>query len=160
MDYKDLMKLSKGNEEIMWKSIDHVCDLLETLKEKDPKLVREFMEKQYELMNGKHIPQALAKQMVSKMWHKDLNGNMVEGETITPEEAMMLISDKSEEKKVECRWDAYVAANAFAHDIAKSGVSMSKNDMLRLAKSFWYHDDDMGDNCHKVYWYFKDWIYE
>lgn len=160
MNFIDIVKHSNGDEAKMWASVKHISATIEELKEAHPELARKFMQEQYELINGKHINEWLAKELVSKMWHKDANGNEVMGEAITPDEAMALISDKTDDKQAECKWDAYVAANAFAHDTGKSGVNLSKTDMLKLAKSFWYHDDDMGDNCHKVYWYFKDWIFE
>lgn len=160
MDFLDIVKHSKGDEAKMWTSVKHISETVKTLKESHPELARKFMKEQYELMNGKHINEWLAKELVSKMWHKDSNGNDVMGEAVTPEEAMTLISDMTAEKQAKCKWDAYVAANAFIHDTSRSGVAISKSDMLKLAKMFWYHDDDMGDNCHKVYWYFQDWIYE
>ena len=114
------------------------------------------MEAQYEAMNGKHINEWLAKKLVSKMFHTDANGNTVSGELVTPEEAMTLIADKPAEKQAKCKWDAYVAANTSVHDGIGSGVS--KADILKLAKHTWFHDEDMKEP-HKVYWYFKDWIF-
>lgn len=160
MNFYEIVKHSKGDEAKMLESVKHISATVEALKEAHPELARKFMKEQYELMNGKHINEWLAKELVSKMWHKDANGNEIMGEAITPEEAMVLIADKTADKQAKCKWDAYVAANAFIHDLGKSGVPLSKADMLKLAKSFWYHDDDMGDSCHKVYWYFKDWIFE
>ena len=60
------------------------------------------------------------------------------------------------EKQAKCKWDAYVAANAFAHDLGATG--MSKADIMKAATAFWFHDEDLG-NKHKVYWYFKDKIF-
>ena len=160
MNFYDIVKHSKGDETKMLESVKHVSETVERLEEVHPELARKFKKEQYELMNGRHINEWLAKELVSKMWHEDINGKEVMGEVVTPEEAMMLIADMTSEKQAKCKWDAYVAANAFAHDIGGSGVSLSKADMLKLAKSFWFHDDDMGDKCHKVYWYFKDWIFE
>ena len=159
MKYIDIVKHSKGDEALMWASVKHISETIDKLAEVHPELARTFKQEQYELMNGKHINEWVAKELVSKMWHKDINGKEVMGEAVTPEEAMMLISDMAPEKQAECKWDAYVAANAFAHDTGKSGVPLSKTDLLKLAKSFWFHDDDMSAGCHKVYWYFKDLIF-
>ena len=157
LKYSELVKSSKGDEEMMWQSVSHVEEFLEEVRKTEPEKVRKFMEAQYEAMNGEHINEWLAKKMVSKMYHTDANGNPVSGEAVTPEEAMTLIADKPAEKQAKCKWDAYVAANAFAHDLGATGIS--KADIMKAAKSFWFHDEDLG-NKHKVYWYFKDWIFE
>ena len=157
LKYSELVKSSKGDEEMMWQSVSHIEEFLEEVRKTEPEKVRKFMEAQYEAMNGEHINEWLAKKMVSKMYHTDANGNPVSGEAVTPEEAMTLIADKPAEKQAKCKWDAYVAANAFAHDLGTTG--MSKADIMKASKAFWFHDEDLG-NKHKVYWYFKDWIFE
>lgn len=158
MDFLNIVKHSKGDEAKMWASVKHISETIEKLKEAHPELARKFKEEQYELMNGKHINEWLAKELVSKMWHKDSNSNDVMGEAVTPEEAMTLISDMTAEKQAKCKWDAYVGANAFMHDLSKTGFP--KGEILKAAKMFWFHDEDMGEKCDKVYWYFKDWIFE
>ena len=30
---------------------------------------------------------------------------------------------------------------------------------MKAAKAMWFHDEDMADK-NKVYWYFRDWIFE
>lgn len=142
MDYLSLVKNSNGTKETMWKSVEHISGLLKEMKEAHPELVRKFMEEEYELMNGRHICERLAREMVSEMFHTDSMSKRVSGEAITPEEAMLLISDKTPEQQEKCKWDAYVGANAFMHDLAKTGYS--KNDILKAAKMFWFHDEDMG----------------
>lgn len=156
LKYSELVRSSKGDEEKMWLSVDHVEEFLEEMKEVAPAKVRCFMEKQYEALNGQHINETLAKKMVSKMYHTDANGNPVSGEAVTPEEAMTLISDKPADKQAVCKWDAYVAANAFMHDLGATG--MPKSEIMKAAKHFWFHDEDM-KHPNKVYWYFKDWIF-
>ena len=156
LKYSELVKSSKGDTEMMWQSVDHIEEFLEEVKKTEPDKVRAFMEKQYEAMNGKHINEWLAKKLVSMMFHTDANGNTVSGEVVTPEEAMTLIADKPAEKQAKCKWDAYVAANTSVHDGIGSGVS--KADILKLAKHTWFHDEDMKEP-HKVYWYFRDWIF-
>ena len=118
------------------------------------------MEEQYELMNGKHLNEWIAKALVTNMWHKNASSNEVIGEQFSPEEAMAILSDQTPEQQAKCKWDAYVAVNAFAHDLGKSGVSLTKSDLFKLAKAFWFGDDDLSDSSHKVYWYFKDQIFK
>lgn len=156
LKYSELVKSSKGNVEMMWLSVDHVEEFLEEVKKTMPEKVRAFMQEEYEDMNGQHINEWLAKKMVSMMFHTDANGNTVSGEAVTPEEAMALISDKPADKQAICKWDAYVAANAFMHDLGASG--MPKSEIMKAAKHFWFHDEDMKEP-NKVYWYFKDWIF-
>jgi hypothetical protein len=117
------------------------------------------MRDNYEAMNGRHINEWLSGEMVDKMWHRDAKGNMVRGAVVSANEAERLLLDGMDaEKKDECKWDAYVAANAFAHDLANTGRTNA--DIMVMAKHFWFHDDDMDEGCHKVYWYFKDWIFD
>lgn len=156
MDYMGLVKNSNGTKEIMWKSVEHISGLLKEMKETHPDMVRKFMEEEYELMYGKHICERIAREMVSEMYHTEGADKRISGEAVTPEEAIYLLSDKNADIQQKCKWDAYVAANTFAHDLK----GLSKNEVLRLAKMFWFHDEDMGERCDKVYWYFKDWIFE
>lgn len=159
MTYKDIIKHSpKGGEAMMWDAVERVDDLVAKLRKENPEMARDFLKGNYEAMNGKHINEWLAGEMVDKMWHKDARGNMVKGAVVQPAEAeRMLLDGMDAEKKEVCKWDAYVAANAFAHDLANTGHSTA--DIMVMAKHFWFHDDDMGDPCGKVYWYFEDWIY-
>ena len=157
LNYKELIQSSQGSEDKMWESVEHVCRFLDELKGTHPEKVRKFMEAEYEALNGQHLNEWVARKMVQMMHHTAADGSTVKGEAVTPEEAMTLIADKPAEKQAKCKWDAYVAANAFAHDLGATG--MSKADIMMAAKAFWFHDEDLG-NKHKVYWYFKDWIFE
>ena len=159
LTYKDIIRNSpKGSEAMMLDAVDCVDGLIEKLRKENPEMARDFLRDSYEAMNGRHINQLLADKMVNAMWHKDERGNVVKGEVVAPNEAERLLLDGMDaEKKEECKWDAYVAANAFAHDLANTGHSTA--DIMVLAKHFWFHDDDMDDGCHKVYWYFEDWIF-
>lgn len=117
------------------------------------------MKKNYEILleeyikqNGKNFNESLARAVVDGMWHTNAKGEVVKGEAVTPSEAMMLLDGMDTEKKAKLQWDAYVAANASIHDGIESGVL--KSDILKLAKHFWFHDEDMEEGCHKVFWYF------
>lgn len=102
--------------------------------------------------NGRHFNESLAKRIVSEMWHEDKNKKIVEGEAVTVSEAMSLLEGMTQEKQVKMQWDAYVAANAFVHDTANAEVP--KAEIMRIARYWWFHDDDFDDECHKVFWYF------
>jgi hypothetical protein len=161
LTYKDIIKHSeKGSEKMMWDAVDRVDCLIEELRKSNPDMARDFLKGEYEAMNGKHINEWLAKEMVDKMWHKENNGKeekTVQGQLVTPQEAMRLLDGYDADKQMKMQWDAYVAANAFMHDLANTGQPQSV--IMATAKHFWFHDDDMGDPCGKVYWYFEDWIF-
>ncbi len=156
MNYYDIIKSSYGDEKQMWDAVAKVDAFLEKVAEKQPDLVRKFKEEQYEAMNGKHINEWLAKRLVSDMFHTAPNGKIVAGEAVTVEQSQSLLYDMDEDKKSDCKWDAYVAANAFAHDLADTGISQEQ--IHKAARKFWFHDEDMPEG-NKVYWYFKEKIF-
>ena len=156
MKYYDIiMTVSNDLSEEVLQGIHNVSDFLEKIREKHPEKVGKFLESEYIRINGKHFNEPLARKVVSEMFHIDKNGQRVEGEAITPSEAQELLQGKSAEKSEKLYWDAYVAANGFMHDVsAKAGIS--KSDNARLAREFWFNDDDKEDKCHKVYWYYLE----
>lgn len=157
LTYKEIVDHADGTTDTMHESVEHISRFIGELKETHPELARKFLMEQYVLMNGEHIKEWLARKMVACMWHESDDGTVIKGQVVTPDEAMSLIADKPTEKQEKCRWDAYVAANAFSHDLGT--ISLSKSDIMKAAKAFWFHDDDFNES-HKVYWYFKDWIFE
>jgi len=158
MTYKDIIRNSpKGNEKMMWDAVDRVDCLVAKLRKENPEMACDFLKGEYEAMNGKHINEWLAREMVAKMWHENEKKERIEGEQVAPSESMRLLDGMEAEKQNKMQWDAYVAANAMMHDLANTG--MSKTEIMNTAKHFWFHDDDIGDGCHKVYWYFEDWIF-
>lgn len=158
LTYKDIIKHSeRGSEAKMWDAVDRVDCLIEKLRKDDPEKAKEFLRGEYEAMNGKHINEWLAKEMVEKMWHEEGKGKVM-GEMVTASESMMLLDGMEADKKEKLKWDAYVAANAMMHDSVMSGVS--KSNIMAIARQWWFHDDDMEEGKCKVYWYFKDWIFE
>lgn len=154
MNYYDIIKSSYGDEKQMWDAVAKVDGFLDKVAEHHPDLVRKFKEEQYEDMNGKHINEWLAKKLVADMWHTAADGKSeVYGELVISSDADQMIADWPSEKQLEWRWDAYVAANSTAHDLAS--VGLSKEILIKAAKAFWLHDEDMPEG-NKVYWYFKD----
>lgn len=156
MNYYDIIKSSYGDEKQMWDAVAKVDGFLDKVAEHHHDLVRNFKEEQYEAMNGKHINEWLAKKLVADMFHTAPNGKIVDGEAVTVEQSQSLLYDMDEDKKADCKWDAYVAANAFAHDLADTGISQEQ--IIKAARKFWFHDEDMPDG-NKVYWYFKEKIF-
>ena len=150
MTYSDIVKQSfaKG-EDRMWKGIDRVSDFLEKQREKDPDEVRKFLKSEYIAMNGKHLNQHVAMQLVADM-HHSVELDIVKGELVRPEAAQELI--KGDNKGEEWYWDAYVAANAMMHDLSNTGLSDAQ--IMNTTKHFFFHDEDFSDE-NKVYWYFE-----
>ena len=113
LKFKEIVEnSSKGTEAMMLDVVDCVDGLIEKLRKENPEMASDFMRESYEAVNGRHINQLLAEKMVNAMWHKDARGNVVKGEVVAHNEAERLLLDGMDaEKKEECKWDAYVAAN-------------------------------------------------
>ncbi len=156
MDYKEIMKSSFHNDENeMWNSVDRINNFLDHLKEKHPEKVKRFLKQEYEALNGHHLNEEAARSIVEGMYHTEGNGKekkVVRGEAVTPQDAMTLLDGMTDEEKEAAKWDAYAGANAFMHDLAKTG--MSRAQILNAAWHFWFHDEDFSDGG-KVYWYFQ-----
>lgn len=151
MKYCEVIKNSSLKDEMeMWSSIQRISNFLEDLSKTHPKEVHKFIKDEYIALNGKHLTEQVAKQLVNGMYHTDSKKEVISGELITFDEAQELISDKPNTE--HCKWDAYAAANAMAHDIAN--VNLNKNQILNVAKSFFFKDEDFSDSS-KVFWYFE-----
>lgn len=147
MKYYDMVKTSPNkSEKIMWNAIRDISELLE----KHPAIGRSFLMKQYKMMHGHHFCEQLARDVVDEMYHYD-GDNKVSGELISADDAMMLVVNKDTPE--EWRWDAYVAANSFAHDLA--GEGLSKDGLLKLAKRYWFGDVDFAGG-NKIFWYYSN----
>ncbi len=147
MNYYDMVRNAPNkSEEIMWQSVRAISELLD----KHPEIARAFLINQYKAMYGEHFNETMARDAVHKMYHHD-GSNDVRGEIITPDDAMLLVSDKDNPEK--WRWDAYVAANSFAHDIAGEGLAIKH--LLMLAKRYWFCDVDFTGH-NKIFWYYSN----
>lgn len=149
--FQEIVKSSHGDESMMWDSVARVNAFVEKMKEVNPAAVDKFLQDEYVAMNGKHINEWLARKIVSDMWHENGDKVRVDGEAVTVEDSMTLLDGMDADKQEKLKWDAYVGANGFMHDLANTGLS--KGDILNAARHFWFHDDDMGD-CSKVFWYY------
>lgn len=151
MKYIDIVKSSpSGGEKMMWGSVERISDFLCKMMKEEPEMVSHFLKSEYEAMNGKHINEWLANELVSRMYHTE-NGKRVDGEVVTVEEASRLLDGMPDEMADKLEWDAYVGANGFMHDLTATG--MTKDAILKAAKHFWFHDDDFTES-DKVYWYY------
>ena len=152
MDYKDIVKSSlHDDEKEMWGSVDRINGFLEHLKEHHPEKVKRFLKQEYEALNGRHLNEEAARNIVSNMYHTE-NGKTVRGEAVSVQDSQQLINGMDEEHMEACKWDAYAGANGFMHDPA--GTGMSRDAVMKAAKHFWFHDEDFSDSG-KVYWYYS-----
>lgn len=146
MHYIDLVREAPlKSEDIMWQSVAAISSLIDRLWQSHQPIARQFMLQEYERLYGPHFNEELARATVSEMYHSTDPGKMVRGEIVTPEEAATINPAQP--------WDAYVAANAFAHDLAP--LNMSRRDLLQAAKAFWFHDEDFPSDT-KIFWYVKN----
>lgn len=150
INYLEIVKHSKGNEQLMWESVALTNDFVMGAYEVNPEGLSKFLEEQYELLNGHHFNEWLAKKVVSEMWHTNSKGDVVKGELVTKSASMQVLVGFSAEYVDACEWDAYVAANTFFHDLADTGVS--GDNLIKLTAKFWFKDEDFVDG-NKIYWY-------
>lgn len=152
MTYLDIIKTSPGGgENGMWEGVKRVSEFLEKMREEHPHEVKEFLKKEYEAMNGHHFNLATARKLVSEMHHTDTDKDKeVVGELINVEDAQELVEGMPEQETR--RWDAYVAANTMAHDLANTGMNTSQ--IMNAARHFFFHDEDFSDE-NKVFWYYE-----
>lgn len=150
MNYCDIVKQSpSGGEKRMWSGVKRVSDFLEKQREKDPDEVRKFLKSEYISMNGKHLNQHVAMQLVSGMYHTE-GLDTIKGELVRPEAAQEVL--KGTGKGEEWYWDAYVAANAKMHDLANAGLNDGQ--IMNVTKYDFFMDEDFSDE-NKVFWYFE-----
>ena len=151
--FKQIVDSSKGSEKLMHASVEHVSNFVEKVATIQPHLAKMFLLDQYELMNGQHLNELAAKKVVSEMWNTGLDGkSKISGELVSLPDATQMLAGWPADEQEAYLWDAYAAANAFAHDLY--GVLNDKQVLMKAAKAFWFGDEDRQGN--KVYWYFKD----
>lgn len=149
--YKEIIKKNwkSGSEEIMNKSVDMVAELLEEIKAVCPKKYWWFIRKQQGLMSGGHYDEDFARYDVKQMYHVDKQGNKVEGEHWSMEQARQVMQENGIGGKNNVE-DVYVGLNAFWHDLA---CVEEDDEIVKLAVAFWFKDSDFSDKVGKIWWY-------
>ena len=149
ISYTDMVRNApKPSDELMWQTVEEVNALVEELARSHPEKAKAFLMRQYALMYGNRFNEAFARQSVSDMFHTAKDGHLVSGQVIEPDRAFAALVPSG---NMDLFWDAYVAANAFLHDLART--SFSESQILDAAREFWFADDDF-PNGGKVLWYF------
>lgn len=151
----------RGDEKIMYGSVDIIDDMLEEMKEHHPDKYWEVMRSTHELIYGKHFDKEYAEWEVAQMHHKGDDGKVHRGEHWTIEqttEVMQLYKSKLPAEITA--GDFYVALNTEWHDYICWAMEHypsegeADNAIIEMAVRFWFLDDDWGDNI-KVWEYFR-----
>lgn len=154
MNYIDMVRNAPNkSESVMWESVSAISELLDSLKEHHPEMASKFIMKEYGRMYGNHFNEEMARDIVSAMFHYTKHNDtvkLVKGEAVSVEDAQKIVEGKADAETL--KWDAYVGANGFLHDLANT--DLTNQQILQAAKVFWFHDDDFGGD-EKVYWYYS-----
>lgn len=163
MNYYHIVKENaakfRGDEKVMWASIESVSDLLEKIKGQHPDLYWSFLRDQHEAMAGHHFNEPYAMWEVEKMHHKGDDGMIYKGEH-WPIEATNSVRSKYQTKipSEYNEWDFYVALNASYHDLCswakKKFADRAEEEIIELAIVFWFLDEDW-EGKTKVWDYFR-----
>ena len=133
-----------ANEETMWKSIDHVSELLHKLKKSHQEMYWDFIRKEHANIFGSHYTPDFARHDVSKMFHITKRGERIEGEHWN----MMQAKKVAETFRLEDECDVYVAINAHWHDKIElftewfGAESPAEERILEDAVKTYFMDDD------------------
>ena len=141
MDYKKMIKHyadNGGGVEKMWASVDVTEMAMDYIKENDPAKYECLMRKLSETLYGKHYNEEIAKADVEKMHSIDKNGVEHHGQHWSVEEVVSAMAGKSIGKTVT-KWDEFVAANAFWHDLSNV---LDDATIIEATYAFWFADKD------------------
>lgn len=153
MTYYDIIvNALSGDEQSMIERVKSVSDFLNDVKAELPSVVEHFLKNEYIAINGEHFNEAAARYVVSSM-HHTTNGKIITGELITPGDAQQIVKGMEETRY----WDAYVAANTMAHDLANTGFT--SNYIMVAAKHFFFFDEDF-DGSNKVFDYYENVLFK
>ena len=148
MTYYDIIvNALNGDEQSMVERVKSVSGFFEDVKAELPSAVKHFLKNEYIAINGEHFNETAAHYIVSNM-HHTTNGKKAIGELITAEDAQQIVKGMEETRY----WDAYVAANTMAHDLANTGFTL--NYIMIAAKHFFFFDEDF-DGGNKVFGYYE-----
>lgn len=139
--YYDIVKESvaagKG-EDTMWKSVARTDELLEKIKEANPKEYWDFMRMANEDLYGSHYNEEFARYDLDNLKYIDSSGNEARGAHWTKEEVLSATRNKTfPEGTTDC--DKWVAYNAAYSDFC---TRFSDSEILDIAYLFYFADED------------------
>lgn len=148
--YELIEKYGKGKgEAVMIESTRILSDVLEPMKEKEPKKYWLALRKLYGAMSGCHYNEEFAMHDVADMEYTDKEGNEHKGGYWTVDQ----IEEATKEMTFPSGttiWDRFVAFNSFFSDTCKV---LTDEYVLKAAYQFYFEDEDFkGEN--------KVWLYQ
>lgn len=161
--YKTLIQKNisrfKGDESVMWASVEKINQWLEKIKDTHPNEYWSFQRDQHEIMCGKHFDKAYAEWEVAQMMHLNAEGKVCKGEHWGIEDVMRIYAKhKTRIPNEYTEWDVYVALNAHWHDtwcIARAKFAtedVAEEYIIEEAIYLWLLDADWGSHD-------KPWVY-
>lgn len=151
----------RGDEKIMYGSVNIIDDMLEEMKGHHPDKYWEVMRSTHELMYGKHFDKEYAEWEVEQMHHKSPDGKVYKGEHWPMEQTSEVMQKYRGKISAEITpGDFYVALNTQWHDYIcwvkehSPNEADAENAIIEMAVRFWFMDDDWAGN-DKVWVYFR-----
>lgn len=142
MKYIDLVKQAKENgtwnEKTMLCAVESISEMLETLKEQDPKAFWEFMREQHGILSGGHYDEKFAMHDVAQIEYTDEHGYTHNGAYWTVEQTKEATKGLTLPASVT-PWDVYVALNVFHSDLCKE---LDDAQIIKAAYLFFFADED------------------
>lgn len=140
--YKDMIKeaqkMGKANEDTMWKSIDHIDELLEKLCEDHPEAYQKFIRQEHENLYGPHFDHHFAEKTIEGISYTDSDNMKKSGAHWTAEQVEAAWARRHFKPDVT-KWDKWVAANAIYADLCRE---LDENQILAAAYLFFFADED------------------
>lgn len=140
-----------GGKDAMWAEVALLDkEIMMPLEQENPVKFWDFMRKRHVLRSGPHYNEDFARYDVSKMFHKDNSGNVIEGERWNVNAAKEAIKPWIGKISQTCTiYDVYVALNTNWHDKVelwkKKHPETYEADIIEDAVSFYMLDDDAKD---------------
>lgn len=150
--YKEMIeqarKNGKANEQTMLKSIEHVDELLEKIKDAHPEVYWDFIYQTHKDIYGPHYNEKFADYDLKNIFYTDKAGEKHHGPHWTKDEVLSAWNGKTfPTGTTDC--DKWVAANAFYADLCKA---LDPQQILDSAYLFWFADED-DDSKGKIWHY-------
>jgi len=152
MNYKEMVELASerghGSVQSMNESVQHVSDMLCTLKRHDKEEYWRFMREQHGILYDGHYSPEFAEWDIDRMHSTDENGRQYMGEHWTREEVKNAMQGMNIPSDVnDC--DMWVAANAMWHDMHRK---FNDSQILDITCLFFFKDEDY-DGHDKIWKY-------
>lgn len=144
--FKDMLEKAKANgvtgEKIMWGSIDSLNKMFCVMEKEHPDMFWEIMREQHGIMYNNHYDEEFAEWDVSQIRYTNREGKEQRGAYWTVEQIEQATTGMKFPTGTN-KWDKYVAFNITHSDFCKK---FEDADILNIAYSFFFADEDWGSN--------------